>query len=80
MVVEWRASTVGFLDDLLVEVNRLLKLEGPDKLSLAQMLEAGSWKVSAYLDVAFGVRWLTMRREVVNSPKSRGRTPSNLQS
>lgn len=45
VVVEWRALTVGFLDDLLVEVNRLLKLEGPDKLSLAQMLEAGSWKV-----------------------------------
>ncbi|KAL9598642.1 MAG: hypothetical protein Q9219_004388 [cf. Caloplaca sp. 3 TL-2023] len=44
VVVEWRALTVGFLDDLLVDVNRLLKLEGPDKLSLAQMLEAGSWK------------------------------------
>ncbi|KAL8722998.1 MAG: hypothetical protein Q9225_000614 [Loekoesia sp. 1 TL-2023] len=44
VVVEWRALTVGFLDDLLFEVNRLLKLEGPDRLSLAQMLEAGSWK------------------------------------
>ncbi|KAL8757635.1 MAG: hypothetical protein Q9184_004160, partial [Pyrenodesmia sp. 2 TL-2023] len=44
VVVEWRALTVGFLDDLLVEVNRLLKLEGPGRLSLAQMLEAGSWK------------------------------------
>ncbi|KAL8668808.1 MAG: hypothetical protein Q9168_006577 [Polycauliona sp. 1 TL-2023] len=44
VVVEWRALTIGFLDDLHVEVNRLLKLEGPDKLSLAQMLEAGSWK------------------------------------
>ncbi|KAL8951192.1 MAG: hypothetical protein Q9222_002822 [Ikaeria aurantiellina] len=44
VVVEWRALTIGFLDDLLIEVNRLLKLEGPDKLSLAQMLEAGSWK------------------------------------
>ncbi|KAL8938953.1 MAG: hypothetical protein Q9211_002972 [Gyalolechia sp. 1 TL-2023] len=41
VVVEWRALTVGFLDDLLVEVNRLLKLEDSDKLSLAQMLEAG---------------------------------------
>lgn len=47
VVVEWRALTVGFLDDLLAEVNRLLKLAEPDKLSLAQMLEAGSWKVSA---------------------------------
>ncbi|KAL8727042.1 MAG: hypothetical protein Q9181_005848 [Wetmoreana brouardii] len=44
VVVEWRALTIGFLDDLLVEVNRLLKLEGSKKLSLAQMLEAGSWK------------------------------------
>ncbi|KAL8727546.1 MAG: hypothetical protein Q9166_005951 [cf. Caloplaca sp. 2 TL-2023] len=44
VVIEWRALTIGFLDDLLVEVNRLLKLEGPDRLSLAQMLEAGSWK------------------------------------
>lgn len=46
VVVEWRALTVGFLDDLLVEVNRLLKLAGAEKLSLAQLLEAGSWKVS----------------------------------
>ncbi|KAL8689602.1 MAG: hypothetical protein Q9218_004760 [Villophora microphyllina] len=46
VVVEWRALTIGFLDDLLVEVNRILKLEGSNKLSLAQMLEAGSWKVS----------------------------------
>ncbi|KAL8767908.1 MAG: hypothetical protein Q9209_005695 [Squamulea sp. 1 TL-2023] len=44
VVVEWRTLTIGFLDDLLLEVNRLLKLEGPNKLSLAQMLEAGSWK------------------------------------
>lgn len=45
VVVEWRAVTVGFLDELLVEVNRLLGF-GPGKgLSLAQMLEAGTWKV-----------------------------------
>ncbi|KAG8529687.1 uncharacterized protein KY384_005168 [Bacidia gigantensis] len=43
-VVEWRAVTVGFLDDLLVEVNGILGLSGERKLSLAQMLEAGSWK------------------------------------
>ena len=46
VIVEWRAITVGYLDDLLVEVNGILRLSGPDKLSLAQMLEAGSWKVS----------------------------------
>ncbi|KAL9099925.1 MAG: hypothetical protein Q9163_004639 [Psora crenata] len=44
VIVEWRAVTVGFLDDLLVEVNGILGLSGPDKLSLAQMLEAGTWK------------------------------------
>jgi hypothetical protein len=36
---------VGLLDELLVEVNSLLGLSGPNKLNLAQMLEAGSWKV-----------------------------------
>ena len=45
VIVEWRAATVGLLDDLLGDVNRSLGLQGPDKLSLAQMLEAGSWKV-----------------------------------
>lgn len=50
VVVEWRAVTVGFLDDLLVEVNKLLRLEGSNKLSLAQVLEAGSWKVGALRD------------------------------
>ncbi|RJE21720.1 Conserved fungal protein [Aspergillus sclerotialis] len=44
VVVEWRAATVGFLDDLLEEINTQLGLKGEDQLSLAQMLEAGSWK------------------------------------
>lgn len=47
VVVEWRAVTVGFLDLLLEEINKTLGLSGPDKLSLPQMLEAGSWKVSS---------------------------------
>lgn len=46
VIVEWRALTVGYLDELLIEVNKMLGLYGPSKLSLAQMLEAGSWKVS----------------------------------
>lgn len=46
VIVEWRAVTVGFLDELLIEVNRMLGLGGKDRLSLAQMLEAGTWKVS----------------------------------
>ncbi|KAJ5908288.1 DUF1688-domain-containing protein [Penicillium taxi] len=44
VIVEWRAVTVGFLDELLHEVNGQLGLIGADQLSLAQMLEAGSWK------------------------------------
>ncbi|KAF1969397.1 DUF1688-domain-containing protein [Bimuria novae-zelandiae CBS 107.79] len=44
VIVEWRAVTVGLLDELLVEVNSLLGLSGSNRLSLAQMLEAGSWK------------------------------------
>ncbi|KXG50110.1 Protein of unknown function DUF1688 [Penicillium griseofulvum] len=45
VIVEWRAATVGFLDDLLEEVNSQLGLKGSeDQLSLAQMLEAGTWK------------------------------------
>ncbi|MCJ1473613.1 hypothetical protein MMC13_002264 [Lambiella insularis] len=44
VIVEWRAVTVGFLDELLGEVNRLLGLASGDGLTLAQMLEAGTWK------------------------------------
>ena len=45
VIVEWRALTVGFLDLLLAEVNKQLGLAGEQALSLAQMLEAGTWKV-----------------------------------
>jgi hypothetical protein len=48
VIVEWRAVTVGFLDELLVEVNKGLGLTGKEALSLAQMLEAGTWKVSPF--------------------------------
>lgn len=48
VIIEWRAVTVGFLDDLLLEVNGLLGLRGGDQLSLAQMLEAGTWKVNGF--------------------------------
>ena len=49
VVVEWRAVTVGFLDALVAEVNSQLGLFAKDGLTLAQLLEAGSWKVSATL-------------------------------
>ena len=45
VVVEWRAVTIGFLDELLVEVNKRLALTDESALNLAQLLEAGSWKV-----------------------------------
>jgi hypothetical protein len=45
VVVEWRAITVGFLDDIHKRVNADLKLNGSDRLSLPQVLEAGTWKV-----------------------------------
>ena len=45
VIVEWRAVTVGFLDMLLGEVNSLLGLDRKDGLTLAQMLEGGTWKV-----------------------------------
>jgi len=46
VIVEWRALTVALLDELLVAVNSGLGLVDGHKLSLAQMLEAGTWKVS----------------------------------
>jgi hypothetical protein len=49
VIVEWRAVTVGFLDELLVEVNKGLGLADKEGLSLAQMLEAGTWKVSSFV-------------------------------
>lgn len=44
VIVEWRALTVGFLDLLRDEVNTALGLQGPHALTLAQVLEAGTWK------------------------------------
>lgn len=49
VVVEWRALTVVLLDELLEEVNTLLELSEADRLSLSQLLEAGTWKVYFYL-------------------------------
>ncbi|KAL7625898.1 hypothetical protein AAE478_005122 [Parahypoxylon ruwenzoriense] len=45
VIVEWRGVTVGFLDKLLIEVNKALQNElNVGELTLAQLLEAGSWK------------------------------------
>ncbi len=48
VVVEWRAATIGFLDELHVEVNRMLGLGERNGISLALMLEAGTWIVSFF--------------------------------
>ncbi len=46
VVVEWRGVTVGFLDMLCTDVNKALRNElAGHELNLAQVLEAGSWKV-----------------------------------
>ncbi|KAK4040866.1 hypothetical protein C8A01DRAFT_35136 [Parachaetomium inaequale] len=45
VIVEWRGVTVGFLDMLTTDVNKALRNElAGNELSLAQVLEAGSWK------------------------------------
>ncbi|KAL8404200.1 hypothetical protein RB594_009165 [Gaeumannomyces avenae] len=45
VIVEWRGVTVGFLDRLCADVNAALKKElAGNELTLAQLLEAGSWK------------------------------------
>ncbi|KAM3430128.1 hypothetical protein NHJ13734_007889 [Beauveria thailandica] len=45
VIVEWRAATVGLLDHLTLEVNKYLKKElAGNEMTLAQLLEAGSWK------------------------------------
>ncbi|ODA82505.1 hypothetical protein RJ55_01012 [Drechmeria coniospora] len=45
LVVEWRGVTVGMLDRLCEEVNKVLKVElAGNELTLPQLLEAGSWK------------------------------------
>lgn len=67
VIVEWRAVTVGFLDLLLEEVNKALALQGNERLTLPQMLEAGSWKVCSKclpLSILYKMEVLTRHREV----------------
>ena len=48
LVVEWRALTVALLDRIAVEMRRRLGL-APDQLSLAQVLEGGTWRAGREL-------------------------------
>lgn len=85
VVVEWRAVTVGILDDLLDEVNSQLGLRGEEQLTLAQMLEAGSWKVSLFFFQILErplYRWFLIDRNRVAAklPRSPDPTRKNRQS
>lgn len=80
VIVEWRAVTVGLLDDLLADVNNLLGLSGSDKLNLAQMLEAGSWKVSRTTGRTFRDGANKVYRAAAKSQKCRGPTRKSRQS
>ncbi len=81
VIVEWRGVTVGFLDRLCLEVNRALRneLQGGE-LSLAQLLEAGSWKVSQADDSPGNEsEYLTCpSREDARWLRCRGPTPRSL--
>lgn len=60
VIVEWRGVTVGFLDKLCAEINRVLAPElAGGELSLPQVLEAGSWKVRSLSVSCFGNATLT---------------------
>lgn len=81
VIVEWRAVTVGLLDELLAEVNSLLGLSGKDQLTLAQMLEAGSWKVRfGFFSSSPGGSTDNCNRQDAKSQKSPGPTQKNHQS
>lgn len=81
VIVEWRAATVGFLDELLHEVNGQLGLMGEDQLTLSQMLEAGTWKVSySILRSRFSASTNENFREVAKSQRSRDRIPRSHRS
>lgn len=80
VIVEWRACTLGFLDMLLGEVNKLLDLRNGDQLTLAQMLEAGTWKVSSSPKISDEIVTKRGYRGEGSSQRSPDRTPRNPQS
>lgn len=59
VIVEWRGVTIGLLDQLCADVNKALKKElAGNELTLPQLLEAGSWKVSLTLAVCYSVLFI----------------------
>jgi hypothetical protein len=77
VIVEWRALTVGFLDELCVEINSQLGLMGNKQLSLAQVLEAGTWKVCLILLSSEDTRLTRLHRQEESSQKSHDQTPKS---
>jgi len=73
VVVEWRAVTVGLLDELLGAVNRGLGLSGRGGLTLAQMLEAGTLEVSLTFQERDGPLMIVNDRVEERLQKCRGR-------
>lgn len=77
VIVEWRGVTVGFLDMLCTEVNKALEKElAGNELTLPQLLEAGSWKVSSEAAVytsLFGANMKQGGREMaeINRPNTK---------
>lgn len=81
VIVEWRGITVGFLDRLCVEVNKHLRNElNGHELTLAQLLEAGSWKVSQQPHRRHTRHRLTRYRAAAKWPSSADRTRRSRQS
>lgn len=77
VIVEWRGCTIGLLDLLCVEVNKSLKKElAGNEMTLPQLLEAGSWKVSFLKSCSsWAIRTDYMIRVAVRSPRSTDPTP-----
>jgi hypothetical protein len=80
VIVEWRGLTVALLDKLLEGVNEALRpeLDGHE-MTLAQLLEAGSWKVRTKDMMQMQMRrgLIKFYREVGRLPKSTGQTPKS---
>ncbi|KAK8041586.1 hypothetical protein PG994_014593 [Apiospora phragmitis] len=56
VIVEWRGVTVGLLDKLCDDVNYALRAElNGGEITLGQLLEAGSWKVSFFFSFSLSL-------------------------
>jgi hypothetical protein len=79
VIVEWRGVTIGLLDLLCAEVNKALKKElAGNEMTLPQLLEAGSWKVSLRcFGLMMGTPLTSKHREAAKLPRSTDPTQRN---